>query len=208
MKNILSGKDYGWAKSFKIILEQIPEKYLFVWPEDAFIISRIDNAQFDTVFRLMSKLKIKHIHYRCHPKAERLLENNLLGFYPKGMPYRVNMAGFWDREYLIGILINGENSWNFEIMGSYRASYDDGFYCLKDPLFKFIHLSEKGKLSRESMMKTQELGISVDDIGTSQSLKDFYISKIKSAYFNFVLNKNWRLRVKIMNLLRKVLISY
>jgi len=208
VKNILTGKDYGWAKSFKIILEQIPEKYLFVWPEDAFIISRIDKGQFDYVFRLMSQLKIKHIHYRCRPDAERYTENNFLGIYPKGMPYRVNMAGFWDREYLMGILINGENSWNFEIMGSYRVSNDDGFYCLNFPLFEFIHLSEKHKLKRESVKKAQQLGISVDDFGTRQSLNEYYISKLKAAYFDFVINKNWQLRVKLMDVLRKILISY
>lgn len=209
VKNILIGKDIGWSGSLKRMLGKINERYLFVWPDDAPIISQVETSQFKKCFALMKKLQAKHIHFRCYPKPDKYIENNFLGEYAKGMPYKVNMAGFWDRFSLHELFIEEEEIGMFEIMGSYRASYSDGYFCLSKQLFSFIHLSDKGHWIKESIDYCRQHNIPIDLTARKLKSNSHFLYKLRDVYFNYLLmNTNWRTRVSIMNFFRKVLISY
>lgn len=208
VKTILSGKDENWSSSYKRILDQIPEKYLFVWVEDGFIISNIDTTKFAGIFRFMAKRRAKHIHIKPSPEPSAVF-NKDYGIYEKGIPYRVNLVGFWRKEYLFKLLLDGENGWNFEIMGSYRTSYDEGFYCLNNKLFDYVHAIEKGKWLPEANNYCKTYGFKIDKINRDIITPLMIIkSKLKSLYFDLVIKINWRFRVKLMDILRKLIVSY
>lgn len=206
---ILSGKDIDWSTSFKKILKQIPEKNLLVWPDDGFIISQIDNSDIKRCFDFLVGHKGKNIHCRPPPKPSSSTSDRLIGVLEKGVPYRVNLEGFWDKDYLYNMVVEGESPWNFEIMGSYRTSYDDGFYCTKKPLFKFIHMVEKGKYVRSCVNYCEMIGLKLDHSKreTLNFTHEIYNALLR-AYVNIIFSIDWRLRLKIMNILRKLLVSY
>lgn len=209
VKTILSGPDVDWSTSFKSILGKIAEKNLLVWPEDAFIISRVNMQRVQKAFDFFMRNKAKNIHCRPPPVADNVKTKDFISSFEKGAPYRVNLEGFWDKSYLEKILIPGETSWNFEIMGSYRTSYEDGFYCIHKPLFDFLHLVEKGKFIRDNVIYCQKQG-AYFDLKKRQmlSLSHDFISYLIRTYVDFMFRLDWRIRLKIMNLLRKLLVSY
>lgn len=208
VKNILIGKDFGWGASLKKMLKRIPEKYLFVWNEDLLFTSRINTNKFKKYFELMKIYKANHIHYRCLPKPRFYTKDKLLGIYEKKMPYIVNEAGFWKKSTLAKLVMDKEYSWEFEIYGSYRAMHEEGIYCLNDHLISYIHLCEKGKLNKDSVNYCKKNNIKINLSARGINSNRYYIDKFRDYYFNYLLNKNWRLRLKIMNILRKILISY
>jgi hypothetical protein len=208
VKTILSGDDKDWSSSYTAILKKIPENYLFVWVEDGFIISPIESKKFSEYFSFVQEIKAKHVQIKPLPKPDRLL-NEDFGVYEKGIPYRINVVGFWQKKYLQQLLIPGENSWNFEIMGSYRSSFEDGFYCLNRRIFDYLHIVEKGEWISESLDYCQKKKIDLNFKKRKKITLDKIItSKIKSWYFDLIIKINWRYRIKIMNLFRKIIISY
>lgn len=209
VKTILSGKDTDWSASFKKILAQIPEKYIFVWMEDAFITSNIETERFAETFNFMKTTGAIHIYHRPNLQFERWIKKGRYGVYEKGMPYRVSAVGFWQKDYLTSLLLNGENSWGFEVFGSYRASYDEGFYCLRKQLFEFIHLVEKGRWLPVGVDYCMQNKVPIDISARPKIMAEKRIlSLLQAAYFNRILCISWKYRVKLMNLLRRLLVSY
>lgn len=209
VKTILSGKDTDWSTSFKKILAQIPEKYIFVWMEDAFITSKIATTKFEETFNFMKMSRAVHIYHRTNLRPAKWINKGKYGVYEKGMPYRVSAVGFWQKDYLISLLLNGENSWGFEVFGSYRASFDEGFYCLDKQLFEFIHLVEKGRWLPSGIEYFKQNKVTMDISARPKIVAERRIlSILQAVYFNRILSIDWKYRVKIMNLLRRLLVSY
>lgn len=200
--NVLSGKDIDWSHSYRNILDQIPENYLFVWLDDVFLISEINSDEFGKCFDYFKKNNGNHMAFLPNKTIKEryyLLE--------KGMPYRVCVLAFWKKTYLQNILINGENPWNFEIMGSYRASYDEGFFCVNYPLLEYIQLVEKKFWTKKGFEYCKNNNIQINE--QSRPIQRFELfNKYKDIYFNLMLKCPWRIRVKIMGIFRKLFISY
>ena len=77
------------------------------------------------------------------------------------------------------------------------------------PFFNYIHLVEKGFLHWEGVKYCLEhkIPLNIDSrriSGTGYRLK----SKLQTMYFDLISRFNWRFRVKLMYLLRKLIISY
>ncbi|HIE02761.1 MAG TPA: hypothetical protein EYP59_21180 [Thiotrichaceae bacterium] len=209
IKTIYSGEDRDWSTSCRTILQQIPHKYILLLLEDFFITSKIDSVKITQSVQFMQENNAKHIHFRPTPKPDKWLPNQEIGFYEKRAPYRVNVAGFWDREYLLNLLIDGESPWNFEIQGSYRTAYDEGFYCLNVPLFSHVHVVEKGCWFPEAIAYCNEHNIVLElDKRPVLSNLTRLKSKLQMYYFNLMIKVPWKFRVKCMDILRKLLISY
>lgn len=209
IKMLFSGKDIDWANSTMKIVSQLSSKYLLILLEDMFIGSPINTAYVEQILSFMQEVKAKHIHIRPLPPADHVIENIPVGIYNKGMPYRVNVMGFWEREYFLDLLIPGETPWQFEIMGSYRAVSCEGFYCLNKELFKHVNMVEKGCWIPKSVKWCRENGVNID-ISRRKLLTGLKLLKnnLQVVYFNTILKINWKIRVNIMNILRKILISY
>jgi len=207
--SLLSGDDPDWSTSLKRILAQIKEPKIFVILEDLLIASSIDVEGFQAARSCLFEKNALHIKYWAIPMTLKPTENPRIGIYPKGAPYRATVCGFWDREYLMNLLIEGENPWNFEILGSYRTSYSNGFYGLTRPLCEFRNMIEKGCWIPASVQWAKDNNIRLDL--TRRPLlqgKRKLISPLQMIYFELMMKVPWQKRVNLMNILRKALISY
>lgn len=206
---VLSGPDADWSTSYKRILKQIPEKKLFVILEDLFLMSPVDNVLFYSALDLLFEQDALHIKYWAAPMPDAPTEYPNIGLHGRGAPYRASVCGFWDREYLLALLIEGESPWNFEILGSYRTSYSDGFYGLKRPLCTFCNMVEKGYWIPQSVSFAHEEGIELE-LDRRPLLKggNQFVSRLQIFYFDLMLHVPWRWRVALLNKLRRILISY
>lgn len=209
VKSILSGPDKGWSSSLRAILEQISTPYVFLWMDDIFPIGSINSSDFIETVDFMKKHKAKYVHIDSKPKPDKIIEKGKYGVYEQGAPYRVTTFGFWEVAALKELLIVGESPWNFEIMGSYRSQYVDGFYCTMELLFPRLHVVEKGGIFRDAYIYCKEHGIVLDTQKRSVlSNEKNILSGIQKVYFNTVIKIPWRIRVWLMGIFRKLLISY
>ena len=208
VRTILSGEDRGWSSSVRKIIEQIDSEYILILLEDLFLVKNVDAAKFRECFSVLLKNNFQHCHIDQRPKPESIIEQGI-GVYVKGMPYRVNVLGLWKKSYLLGLLLDGESPWNFEIMGSYRSSYIDGFFCLPAGMFEVINTVEKGKWFSDKLKIAQKMGLEID---TSKRGALGGFSRVKSALqiaiVKLIVLVPWRMRVKIMAVLRRLFFSY
>lgn len=204
---LYSGVDKNWSTSYKTILNQIPENFLFVILEDLFLTSPVNNHQIHSLFHYMKEFQAKHIHFKKLPVPSNYLEDGM-GVYDKSMPYRVNVAGFWEKKYLYDLLMDGESPWNFEIMGSYRSQYDRGFYCSHPDAVQWINAVEKGKWFRKAIKLCNQHQIRLDQSRQVLSRHQEWISLFKIVYCNIIMRVDWRIRLKLMNIFRKLIVSY
>lgn len=205
--SILSGKDTDWSSSYMRILDQIPEENLFVWIEDAILSSKVDTDQIKAAFEFLSKPDTNLIHAKPIPKQDKIVDE-IFGKYDRKAPYRVTVIGFWKKSALKRILIPGETAWNFEIMGSYRAAYEDGYYCLLKQPFEYIHMIEKGQWIRSGLAYCIHNDIQIDAERRPTSRFHLAGTMRQFYFFNVILRIPWQVRVKIMDLLRKLIASY
>lgn len=206
---LLSGPDRDWSTSLLKLLGQIQTPYIFLWLDDFFPISKIDIVRFSDVLHFMIQQKAKHIHVIPQPKPDQVITGGLYGVYEKKAPYRMTAFGFWEVEALKKLLLPGESPWNFEIMGSYRSSYMDGFYCSMKPVFFRMNVIEKGKIFTESYRYCQKNGIPLDASKREVIMNTHFVkSELQKYIFNTMIKIPWKFRVSVMNVLRKIMISY
>ncbi len=209
VNTILSGPDKDWSSSLIAILSKIETPYVFLWLEDIFPVSNVNIREFENALIFMLNNNAKHMHIYPVPKPDRILEGFKYGEFDRGAPYRATGLGFWKVSYLSKLLIPGENPWNFEVMGSYRTSYSDGFYCLTQPLFNRIHVVEKGFIFPEAHAYCRAHNIPLDISRRSIVAGSYGLrSSFQSIYFNIIIRIPWKIRTSWMNILRKLLISY
>ena len=207
---LLSGNDSDWSTSFKKILQQIPEDKIFVILEDLFLASKVDAKQFTKLIDFMFEKNANYIRYWANPSPPDLpTDSPLIGESAKGAPYRATVCGFWDKNYLLELLLEGESPWNFEIMGSYRTSYSDGFYATNSSLCDYKNLIEKGRWIPASVDWANRNGISLPLEARPMLMGgNQLISRLQMSFFKIMMNIPWKYRVKLMNNFRKLFISY
>jgi hypothetical protein len=207
---IYSGHDADWSTSYKRILNQIPEKKIFVVLEDLFISSKINDGIILKLFQFMANKDAKYIRYWANPGAQDSNDDGTdVAAIPKGAPYRSTVCGFWDRNTLLSLLIEGESPWNFEIFGSYRTSYSDGYFSIRSPLARYQNMVEKGLWIPRSLNWALVNNITIN-IGARPILKGSgqWKSILQNIFFKATIAINWRCRVRVMNVLRKLFASY
>jgi len=208
--NIFSGEDKDWSSSLKSILDQIDKKYLYIILDDLFIVEKVNSQNFINCFEFLNENNGNLMHYNPKPKPEKTVSSSYgeYGVYNCGMPYTVNVVGCWKVDYLKNLLLPGENPWNFEILGSYRASYSDGFYCVLLSPFVYLHSIEKGKWFEDAAIYLKEHNLFPDSNRDIIKNEFKLLSEIQKIYFSIFMKIPWRYRLKVMNILRKLLISY
>jgi len=209
VKTILSGEDVDWSTSYINILNQIPQEKIFVILEDLLPSSKVDGNILTNYINFMFEKDANHIRYWPNPKPDIATDNSLIGECKRGAPYRATVCGFWDRDYLLQLLLKGENPWYFEILGSYRTSYSDGFYATYTPICEHKNMIEKGQWIPASLHWAQKEGLPIiidsRPILTGDNLG---ISLLQRVIFKGIIRIPWKYRVRLAHFLRKLLISY
>lgn len=208
-KTILSGTPKDWSSDLFSILGQMKEDYLFIWVEDWLLTKRVNTQQFKRGFEFMSAHSANHIQMSSIVPSDGPTNDALFGISEKGAPYRVTVCGYWNREHLKRLLIPGENPWKFEIMGSYRASYLEGYFTVKKTLLHIIRTVEKGKIRREAYEYCKRHGIQLStQMRSVHGTLEHIQSSLQDMLFIVILKIPWKFRLRLMEICRRLLVTY
>jgi len=209
VKSLISKIDSDWSSHVLSILNQIDEEYVFIWLDDFFLTDYLDVQLFQHCLDFLVLNKANHMHISPGVPSDGLCDDPFISFFKKGAPYRVSVSGFWNKEHLKKILLPGESPWLFEIFGSYRSSYFDGYYCPHTLLFSYIQIVERGKIFYQAYQYCIKHGIELDTKRWEiHSFWDSIRSDFFQRVFHIMLRIPWTLRLQIMNFFRKGLVSY
>lgn len=209
IKTITAKIDKDWSSNLLTILESIKEDNIFIWLDDYFLTDDIDQSLFRKSVKLLISKNLNHIQMRPSLGIHRTRKNASFMSIKRGSPHRVASYGFWNKNHLKKILLPGESPWQFEIYGSYRSSYFDGYLCLSRDLFRFVQVVERGKLFREAYEYCRREGIKLDTAGWKIHTRSHkIISDIKRFIYYRIFLIPWEIRVRVMDFFRKALVSY
>jgi hypothetical protein len=205
---ILVGPDSFWTSNLKNALEKISEDYLLVLVDDFYLINLDKKFNFETTIKTMKKNNLFHLKFHNIPKAKILTDESNIFAYDKEEPYCISVCGFWKKSSLKKLCYEKENAWDFEIKSAIRSKSlgMTGSY-LNPPLY-CLNLIEKGKWSRK--ISKNFLVINGFDIN-KRKFGSFFSnvnSFFKEILFNLILKINWKLRIKIINIIKKILVVY
>jgi len=174
-----------------------------------FPVSAVKPENFSETLDFMIRSGAKHVHLEPTPSPDSVMPGGKYGIYERKAPYRATVFGFWNVACLYDLLLPGENPWNFEIMGSYRTRYTDGFYCAMQPIVIRLNVVEKGRISQGAYEYCRVHSIPLDPakrpvISNAKNIQ----SVLQILYFNAVLKVPWKIRLAVMDTFRKLLITY
>ena len=206
LKIIKTGKDIDWSTSLAKAIDQIPHKIFFLILEDIFISELVNETDYREVIEFAFRSNVQHLKYFASPKPNTSI-NPKIGRYDPGMPYSVTVCGIWNRSYLRSLIIPGESPWHFELNGSYRAKYSaERFYGLRENLFSYKNMVEKGLWIAGSRDWAIRLGIPIR-VDARQSVAQG-IFQSKKIYFDLIQRISWRARLRVIEFIKRMLISY
>jgi hypothetical protein len=190
--NIRSGEVHSWSEALSAGLTQISADYLIVTLEDAFLSKNVDNKVIDRAKNFLVNEEIGCLHPRPIPRPKQN-EKFCLEFskYQQGIPYALNVFGFWNIEVLKKCLIKGESAQEFEVKGNYRFNQISNAACSNQNIFSTLHLVEKGQWvpNIKSIVKKYDLDIDLGSrviLSRRRLIKYFYLKIHFFLFLNYV----------------------
>lgn len=170
------GEDKGWSNNTLLALKHVKTPYILYTHEDFWIKTRVDTRVIEDYIGLMEAGKADYIG--LYPGSEPYLPFALderLGLISDCAPYRTSLqVALWRKEVLEDLIVEGENPWQFEILGTERSRrYGNRFLSVKrffdgnnEPYHYGINYVctaiNKGRWSKEAMRYAQSEGLSID----------------------------------------------
>lgn len=180
-------------------------RILLLITEDTFILGINKNIFLHCIKNFYQK---NTLYMRLIPINETKNKRKIIAI-PNLAPYRFSALGFWKKSILNKILISSESPWEFEIMGAYRTrEYKNGFLYPNAKIFNTLNIVEKGFITPEGYSYLDK--ISFKEISRLPKMNIFKI--IKFSIFKIIFKRmyliNWEKRLFIMNIFRKIFVSY
>lgn len=189
VKNLPIGDDISWSDNMKKAIPLVVEDQLFLLLEDLFL---VDFIKTDTVLRIFYWFldsKANYLRINPFPEPDRPY-NDLVGVVSKGTIYRTStITSLWRKEVLYNLLRPDESAWDFEISGSTRSDFYDGFYVTRKSHFPIMNAVIRSKWSRHAIKRLNELGICPKEGRAVMSLFEtfvLYCNMKRSKLFQFL----------------------
>jgi len=187
--NIQTGVDEDWSTSLISAISQIPQDSLLLFLDDMPLLSKPNYKKIIDCFQLVQNKSIGMIQPRSIRRIQRYhIDRDFWYEFSKHDSYTANVFGFWDKETLLKILKPGESPWKFEIYGSQRLNSIAKSGAIKDEIFDYAHLVQKGMwvTNVSDLLRLHNLKISLISRETNNT--NASLNYIKEFIFQFTLN--------------------
>lgn len=167
-------KKCAWGERLINALNNIDSKYVIFLLDDFLLMSDVNTNIINECIDLMDKDEtiVNFCFYPFTSNKEDIDDGLSVNFLrrPDECEYKLNcQAGIWRRELLISYIRKHESPWEWEILGSKRASrYKEKFYLLKPSIKKVFDYDYqkygiiRGKWSKDTPSFLDKEGIKVD----------------------------------------------
>tara|TARA_A100001388_G_C28768410_1_gene502274 strand:- start:32 stop:835 length:804 start_codon:yes stop_codon:yes gene_type:complete len=149
-KNILYSKTFNWSFSLKSWLNQISSEYILLILDDQ-VIKTFSTSKVKKIINDIDKSGIIYapISYGTHLTRKIINKEIILKTKVPTSKYSINLQpSIWRKSFLINLLNESINPWEFEIKSSQRynkENFNAFFYITKDISF-FEQYIERGKI--------------------------------------------------------------
>jgi hypothetical protein len=161
------GDDLSWSQTLARALERVPSRYVLLMLEDFYLTAPVDTANILRLHAAMIDLGAVYLRLVAYPKPDIPVPGlPEIGSINKGAMYRTSLQiAIWDRSVLLGLLLENESPWGFEINGSRRSDQiSEPFLCAYDGVstISYRHTVRRGKWLPDAIRIFAPLGITFD----------------------------------------------
>ncbi|MEN3015385.1 MAG: hypothetical protein ABDH21_04960, partial [bacterium] len=163
IRNIRVGEDKGWSSNILMALSRIPEEYIFIFLEDLFICSMVDQGTMNKIFDWILLNSPEYIKLSPYPKSiDKIFSRDFISKIDQEDIYRTSVVlSVFRKDVLRDLLREGESAWDFEIYGTLRSKKYSNFYTVNKEIIKVVNGVIKGKWSYHSLNILKSLGITI-----------------------------------------------
>lgn len=150
------GPDMSWSDNLRTALDDVKEEYVLLFIDDLFL---IDHVNTPALLHVVEEFIDAGGESLKLAGARQLLGSvrHLFRRIPEGTAYRCStVMTLWSRRVLSGMLLPGENAWEFEINGSARCDKHPEFYATAVDYFSIVNGVIKGRWSRVALRRVRE----------------------------------------------------
>jgi len=110
------GEDRGWAGNMITALNRVQTDYVLYLQEDYWLSQRVKTDRLAAWLQTMRERNWQYLRLNPCPPPERLLPDLPgVGECTADSKYRVSLqAAFWQKDFFLKLLCDGENGWDFE----------------------------------------------------------------------------------------------
>ena len=151
---VATGQGLSWSEMLAFALERISTPYVLMLMNDYLLDSRVDTAR---QLELLSRAEAADaLNLRMNPNPPRAVKNSA---------YAVScQAGYWNREFLLGLARRTKSAWEFERYGSYMFDESDPrpIMVTERKEFPFVDALHKGYWEPFGVDVCERNGIAID----------------------------------------------
>ena len=163
---ILVGADLKWASNTKKALNQISTPHILYMQEDYLLQSPVQTEKIVALLKLMQQGHAACIRLYPSPGPnKKYAQSELVGEIDKNSNYSISLqATLWDKQFLLGQLIDGESGWDMEFKGSERAAkLSATFLCVYiSAIDYFATAIKRGRWYYDAVQLCEREGIKLD----------------------------------------------
>ncbi len=176
VRAIKVGEDRGWANNMLLALKYVKAPYILYTHEDFWIKTRVDTNVIEDYIRLieMDKADYVGLYPGSKPYIPFALDGRLNVISDSAL-YRTSLqVALWRKKVLEDLIVEGENPWQFEILGTERSKhFEIKFLSVKrfhDENNAPYHFGinyvctaiNKGRWSKEALQYAESEGLTID----------------------------------------------
>lgn len=199
-----------WSALLLNVCNQVDDEFIMLLLEDQWAAKNVKgNRIADTLNLIKADSSVGAVYLdRDHKNLPVYNVNKSLYEIPFGLPYRMSVCpSIWRVSFLKSILIENENAWEFERLGSFRKNTAEKKILVTDDIVYLrvgkakLGAVEKGKWEPEIPEFAKKEGIDVDFTKRPvKSRKDVFIKEIKNIVFNISPKTVVKIQNKIYNM--------
>jgi len=186
------GQDRGWAGNMIEALRRTDAEYVLYLQEDYWLSQTVKTDKLCEWLGLMKQNNWQYLRLNPCPPPDRILEDRPeLGECLPDNKYRASLqAAFWNKQFFLRLLREGENGWDFEAHGRERAGNSLGTcFCVsapvKDPAFCGINYCDdtairRGQWTRGAIHYARREGLTLNPARGRESALEEYLSSVSS----------------------------
>ncbi len=196
---IKTGIDISWSDNLSLALDQIDEEVVMLALDDLIITKSLGAEKLGFLVDQFVDNNMNYFRLNPTPGPDKKI-NKYFGSVIGSAAYRTSTVfSIWKKEVLKSLLLSGESPWDFELIGSKRSEYINGWYASTVVNLQFENLVIKGKYNLFALWK---LKMSRHSLSKTRPCMDVYdiiylvVVNIRSLLFRMLFSSSARSRIR------------
>jgi len=177
---VLVGDDVSWSDNLKRALDSVAEEYVFLALDDLVMLPGTNAPRVNELLAQAVREGWDYLRMNPLPPPTKAGPDGLGRVLP-GEAYRAGTVwSLWRKSVLQAVLLEGENPWQFEKIGSTRTDHYGEWWASAHHHVPYLNVVTSGKSEPDALAQLAALGFDTKEIAFPvMSRKDHWVFRLR-----------------------------